>query len=255
LCSNLVGAAFLLLFCTARHWYTGESFSSLFSLSIFIASLPKNAFMVGSLYLMYLSLPNIALSYAGAIRASGPLWTLAGAWILTGESLTELEIACLAASVIIYFFYAVLGKKEGVNRTQYMPILGMLLATLLSSLVTAYDKYLAVTYGIQSFDAVQVSSAVQRVMFAFAIFILVKGRLSFSRAIIFNGVAWGIAEYCYFYAYSSEDAKATLLAVLRRLSLVTGLIGSAAVFGESHFRIKFILCLALIAVSALMVVK
>ena len=220
---------------------------------VFVTSVPKNILMIGSLYAMYLSLPGIPMSYAGAIRASGPIWTLLGAWILTGEVLTTLELICIIASIIVYVIYGRLGRAEGMTRSSLMPILGMVVATLSSSLVTAYDKYLAVRFGIGAFDAIQISSAFQRVGFAAILFMLVGGRLSISKAIVFNGAAWAFAEYCYFYSYSSADAKATILAVLRRLSLVSGLAGGAIVFGEKRILIKASLCAALIAISAVMI--
>jgi drug/metabolite transporter (DMT)-like permease len=253
LTSNIIGAFFIITFCILRHWFLGDGVGQLISFDIFLASVPKNALMVGSLYAMYLSLPHIALSYAGAIRASGPIWTLMGAWILTREALTTPELLCLAASVVVYLLYAVIGRRDGIGRIHFLPLVGMTIATISSSLVTAYDKFLAVTYGVSAFDTIQVSSAVQRVLFAYAIFVLVKGQIRLSKAVAFNGVAWAIAEYAYFFAYSDPNSKATILAVLRRLSLVSGLAGSAVVFGEKHLAFKIALCCALVLLSAIIV--
>ena len=85
LASNIIGGVFIVSLCVFRGlFFEGELFYSTYSGALFC---------IGSLYLMYLSLPNIALSYAGAIRASGPIWTLLGAWPLRAQSTVFISVS------------------------------------------------------------------------------------------------------------------------------------------------------------------
>jgi bacterial/archaeal transporter family protein len=250
--SSLFGSVFIVAAITLSTLVKGAPISELFATQAFLIAVPKNGLMVISLWLMYKSLSHIPLSYAGAIRASGPIWTLVGAYLLVGETLSINEAAGLILSIGVYILYAQTGRKEGILNISMSPLIAMLVATIMSSLGTAYDRYIAST-GAASLDAIQVVSAIERVAFVGLLLIGLRQRPSFSRGSILLGILWASAEYIYFAAYSMEEAKATILALLRRLSLLTGLIGGVLIFKEKHLSRKFGLVIALLLASALIV--
>jgi bacterial/archaeal transporter family protein len=251
--SNCAGALFLVLFILGKNVIAGENPALLFDYRVFLLAAPKNLLMVGSLVFMYKSLAGIPLSYAGAIRASGPIWTLLGAYLLVGETLTERETIGLIISILIYACYAVLGRQDGLGKVNLLPALGMTMATIMSSLGTAYDKYISLS-SFATIDSIQNVSAIERAAFCAIIVLIFRPKLHLSAPIIILGVLWAGAEYIYFSAYMDVEAKATILALLRRLSLVTGLVGGIVIFREKKVAYKVVMCAVLIATSAFVTV-
>ncbi|MFM7346851.1 MAG: EamA family transporter [Tagaea sp.] len=221
--------------------------------------LPKSAMMTASWILAYYAVKRLSLSLAGAVRASGPIWTMAGGVVLFAEVLTPLQSAGLTVTVAAYYAFAVVGRKEAVFAGDFAALLLMLCATLCSALVTVYDKYLVVALELGALD-IQAWSAVQRTTIA-GLACLIAARRGFDgfrlrrpdRSIVVIGVTWVAAEYVYFLAYRDPEAMVTLLSVLRRMSLVVSFAYSAAYMGEANLRLKTAMIAGLLAGTGMMV--
>ena len=63
----------------------------------------------------YLALQNLPLSIVTPIRASGPLWTIAGGIIIFGEQISLGQWTGIAIMMTFYFIFSRIGKAEGIH--------------------------------------------------------------------------------------------------------------------------------------------
>lgn len=187
--------------------------------------LPKSLMMVATWVLSYYAVKALPLSISAGVRASGPLWTAAGAIVLLGEQLTGWQWLGLAVSMLSYHLFARIGSREGIRFHRDGWVLCMLAATLLSSANALYDKHILAGLRLDM-AAVQGWSAVQRGVIALALLPWVGHSLSlrglFTRhwAVPAIALAYLAAEYLYLAAVQTEGAMISVIAVLRRSNLV-----------------------------------
>ncbi|WP_282093642.1 EamA family transporter [Epibacterium ulvae] len=211
----------------------------------------KGLMMTGSWIFAYYSVRELPMSFSGAMRASGPLWTFLGGALIFGEILTPLQFCAVLASVIAYFLLSQIGKKEGISITCSTPILMMLVATLLSAMTTVYDKWLVQVLELKPND-IQAWSALHRCLLAGIImwFFCRGGRSpmmpNWSFWIPLIGLAWVGAEWVYFLAIQDPNANVTYLSIFRRVSLIVGFLLSVLLIGESNVGRKSIVILILL---------
>ena len=98
----------------------------------------------------YVALKHLPLSIVAPIRASGPVWTLLGAIILFAERPDLWQWIGLVTIIVSYFFFSLLGKKEGIQFSKNKWIWYIVLATMIGTISTLYDKYLIVNCGHRS---------------------------------------------------------------------------------------------------------
>ncbi|KSV75926.1 hypothetical protein N185_15890 [Sinorhizobium sp. GW3] len=206
--------------------------------------LVKSAAMTASWFFAYYSVRELPMSFSGAVRASGPLWTFAGGMIVFGELLSALQLTAILASVLAYYVLAVAGKKEGIKVIASGPMLMMLIATILSAMTTVYDKYIVQELETPLF-AIQAYSAFQRCALAALVlwFVQPRGSVSdfqWSLSVPLVGVSWVVAELVYFFAIADPGANVTYLSIFRRTSLVVGFALSVFLIGEKNVKAKTI---------------
>ncbi|EJE48689.1 EamA-like transporter family [Acidovorax sp. CF316] len=201
--------------------------------------LPKSLMMVATWVLSYYAVKALPLSISAGVRASGPLWTAAGAIVLLGEQLTWWQWLGLAVSMLSYALFSRIGGKEGIRFHRDGWVLCMLAATLLSSANALYDKHILAGLRLD-LAAVQAWSALQRSLIALALLPWVWPRLSlrglFTRhwAVPAIALAYVAAEYLYLAAVQTEGAMISVISVLRRTNLVM-VFGLGALFLRERF--------------------
>jgi bacterial/archaeal transporter family protein len=226
----------------------------------FFIVLPKSIAMTASWILAYFAIKKLPISMTGAIRTSGPVWTLIGGIAIFGESLNAHQYFGLSITILAYYVFTVVGKKENAFVARAPHMLGILSATLLSSLVTVYDKYLIFDLGMQSFD-IQACSALQRTLIALGCLMLISPfdhkniwLTQWSWSIPLMGAAWIAAEMIYFFAYSDPAASVALLSVFRRMSLIVGFVFSSIYLYEANLGLKALMIASLILGTAIMII-
>lgn len=221
--------------------------------------LPKSAAMTVSWFLAYESVKRLPISLSGAVRASGPLWTLIAGMIVLEEYISLLQFFGIVLVVASYYLFGVIGKEEDVFRNEPMGLLMMLGATLLAGGVTVYDKFLVQVLQ-QSVFNVQAWSAVHRLLLASLLLLLLhRGARGFriqkwQLSIFLLGCSWVIAELLYFFAVSSPEAKVTYLAAMRRVALVISFALSAFFLRERFIFYKSAMLSLLLAGIAITIV-
>lgn len=201
--------------------------------------LPKSLMMVANWVLSYYAVKALPLSISAGVRASGPLWTAAGAIVLLGEQLGGWQWLGLAVSMLFYFLFSRIGGREGIRFHRDGWVLCMLAATLLSSASALYDKHILA--GLQmDLAGVQAWSAVQRGVIALALLPWVRplpslrGLCTRHWSIPAIALAYVLAEYLYLMAVQTEGAMIAVLSVLRRTNLVM-VFGLGALFLRERF--------------------
>lgn len=220
--------------------------------------LVKGVMMTLSWMLAYYAVRELPMSFSGAVRASGPIWTMMGGMVIFSEFLTPLQFAAVFTSIVAYYFLSVVGKQEGIKILHSRPVLMMLAATILSAITTVYDKYIVHILEIPIFT-VQAYSALHRFILAAVIAVFVyknnhtvfKIRWSFYVPLV--GISWVGAEFVYFLAIADPAANVTYLSIFRRMSLVVGFILSVTFIGEKSIKRKAII-VSLILVSTIILI-
>jgi drug/metabolite transporter (DMT)-like permease len=220
--------------------------------------LPKSAAMTASWICAYYAVRELPLSIAGAIRASGPLWTFLGGMVILGQFLRPVQIGGLLLTVASYHVLSVVGRREGIYVFRNSAVYLMLVATVLSALTTVYDRFIVEEFNIPLLG-IQVYTAVHRFLFGAIVFsiYMVKREtwglgLNWSWAIPFVGISWTAAEFVYFYAVFDPNALVAHLAVLRRSSLIVAFGISASFFHESNVKMKCVMIGILVIGMALL---
>ena len=187
--------------------------------------LPKSLMMVATWVLSYYAVKALPLSISAGVRASGPLWTAAGAIVLLGEQLTWWQWLGLAVSMLSYCLFSRIGSREGIRFHRDGWVLCMLAATLLSSANALYDKHILAGLRLD-LAAVQAWSALQRGVIALALLpwvwrsVSLRGLFTRHWAVPAIALAYLAAEYLYLAAVQTEGAMISVIAVLRRSNLV-----------------------------------
>jgi len=217
----------------------------------------KSGAMTASWLLAYYSVRELPMSFSGAMRASGPLWTFIGGLIIFGELLSISQFLAVMISILAYYILSVLGKKEGITVIKSWPIFMMLVATILSAMTTVYDKYIVQELHTPIY-AIQAYSALYRCVLAAFVLCVAHHhgygmKLQWNLSIPLVGISWVVAELVYFFAIADPDANVTYLSIFRRTSLIVGFILSALLIGENNVKGKT-LVITLIILSTMFII-
>lgn len=214
------------------------------------------AALVGTSWLLgYHGLKSLPLSIATPIRATAPLWTIALAVLLFGESPTLRQWAGVATILVSFFLFTLVGRREGIHFHRHKGVFLMIGATLLGAISALYDKYLLQTVGMAP-------SAVQA-WFTIDLALLLVPALIVSRrapdrhpfrwhwAIPVIGLTLLAADILYFIAVTQPDALISLISPVRRTSVIVSFLLGIFLFREKHVVSKG-LCVAGIIAGVLL---
>jgi bacterial/archaeal transporter family protein len=257
--SSLFGALAWLPFFTPL--VTGSLHVDLFATTLRQQAviLIKGLAMTFSWVFAYFSIRELPMSFSGAVRASGPLWTMAGGLVVFGELLTPLQITAVLASILAYYLLSRIGSTEGISVLRSVPLAMMLIATILSAMTTVYDKYIVQQLGLVSSE-IQAWSAVHRCVLAGALFLVASYRSDNPKAMRWSvwvpltGLSWVAAEWIYFLAIADPAANVTYLSIFRRVSLVVGFLLSVLLIGEKNVSAKAIVIILIVLSTVTLII-
>jgi len=242
--SSIIGALLWLpLFFTPADW--AESLGPMglspkpLSLAEHLAIVPKSLMMVVTWALSYYSVKALPLSISAGVRASGPIWTAFGAMIFLNELLSWGQWLGIIVATVFYYYFSLIGKREGISLQKNIWVICMLAATILSSANALYDKYILVQLDID-LASVQAYSALQRAAIACLLipFIIrgleIRSLLGRNWPIIAIAVFYVGAEFIYLWAVNTEGALISVISILRRTNLVM-VFGLSAIFFRENF--------------------
>ena len=217
----------------------------------------KSVIVLSSWILAFFAVKNLPLSIVSPIRATAPLWTLLGALIIFSEKLNTLQWFGLIITLLFFYLFSTTGKLEGINFRKNNWVLLILLATLLGSTSSLYDKYI-----VKAIDrlSVQTWSGIYQLLLMIPILVLLwyprrKRTTPFKWrwSIPLIGVFLFITDFLYFYALSFPDVLISVLSGIRRSGVIVPFIFAALFLKEKNIKRKGFYLLGILTGVILMV--
>jgi len=192
----------------------------------------------------YFAMKHLPISLASPIKATQPMWTVLGAVLIFGERLNIYQAAGIGITLLSFFMFSVIGKKEGISFTNNKWFWFIILATLTGALSGLYDKYL-----MNQFNAMAVQTyytLYQGIIMAFiTLFLWAPTRktttpFQFRWSIAFISIFLVTADFIYFYALSLPDSLISVVSTIRRAGVVVPFIYGAFFMQDKNIKYKVI---------------
>jgi drug/metabolite transporter (DMT)-like permease len=219
----------------------------------------KSAIVAASWMASYFAVKHLPVSIASPIRASGPVWTLVGALLVLEERPSGLEILGVAITLGSFVGLSLAGRTEGIRFHRDTWIGWLLTGTLVGAISGLYDKYLL---GHAGFDAATVQAwfslylALLFLPFAVGWKLRWWPRQTFAWrwSVPLVSLALLVCDFIYFNALRDPDALVSVVAGLRRASILIAFAGGIFLFRERHGRQKLPAVLGVVAGIVLTIV-
>ena len=217
-----------------------------------MAALAVKSLIVGTSWTFaYWALKTIPVTVMAPIRATGPVWTFAGAVAIFAEMPTPMQLAGFALAFGGCILFSLAARFEGFTlRTGaiWLAIAG----TLCGSVSALYDKFILHRLAIAP------ESVLFWFMLGMAILYLAadvvtrmlhadKTPFQWRKTIPFVGVLLAASDFCYFSAVAHPDAHISILSTMRRTSVVFTFLAGGAIFHETNLKRKGIALAAILA--------
>ncbi|MCD0462634.1 EamA family transporter [Roseiconus lacunae] len=219
--------------------------------------LAKSLLVGASWTLAFTALKHLPLSIGAPIRATSPFWTILIAVSLLGERPRPIQWAGMLIVLFGFWCFTLVGRREGVRFFRDRSVLLMVIATLLGSCSSIYDKWL-----LQRLEPITLQAwftvYLVPVMVPLALWWHRASRrgeirspdgtpavFHWRRSIALVSPLLIAADAFYFIALSDPDAMVSVVSVVRRCSVVVALAFGASALSEANFRAKS-LCVGVI---------
>ena len=203
----------------------------------------KSVIVVSSWILAFYAVKNLPITIVGPIRATGPLWTLAGAILIFGEYLNLYQWLGVSVTLLFFYLLSTTGKLEGIHFKTNKWVLFIVAATFIGAASGLYDKFI-----MRRVDrlAVQAWFSFYQVAILLPILAVNRWRLPKAERTPFHwrwsipliGVFLVLADFLYFNALTYEDSLISIISSLRRGGVVISFVVGAVVFHEKYLRKK-----------------
>ncbi len=201
----------------------------------------------------FFAMKHLPLSIAAPIRSTSPLWTIVIATVALGERPEIWQWVGMVVVLASFWRFSLLGAREGIHFSRDRFVYAMVVATLLGSLSSIYDKLLLQNFAMQP-AAVQAWFTIYLVpvMMPLAIrwYWVDRPRVPFD----FRRTIWLIsplllaADFVYFTALADPDALVSVVSTIRRCSVLIPFLFGIRALGEANFRSKAV-CIATMLVG------
>ncbi|MFT3829628.1 MAG: DMT family transporter [Opitutaceae bacterium] len=199
----------------------------------------KSALVASSWMFTYFAMKDLPVSITSPIRATGPIWTIAGALVVLGERPAVLEWLGIGTTLASFVGLSFAGRGEGIRFQRDRAIGFMVAGTLLGAVSSLYDKYLLGTAGF-TVPTVQAWFSVYLAVFFLPLAIGWKRRwwprndFHWRWSIPCIAAMLLVSDYLYFGALRDRDALVSLVSSLRRGSTLVAFTGGLWLFGEKN---------------------
>ena len=238
--------------CGALVWFTLLAAAAIFPHRLPAALVPepltwkqhlqlilKSGIVASSWVCTYFAVKHLPVSLAAPVRATSPLWTLAGALMILREQPTALEILGVLTTIASFVGLSFAGRRDGVHFHRDKWIWHLVAGTMLGAVSSLYDKYLL---GRQHFSVptVQCWFSIYLVMFFAPVALGWKLRwwsrhqFQWRWSIPLVALALLAADYVYFSALRQPEALVSVVMSLRRGNTLVAFAGGLLFFGERH---------------------
>lgn len=205
--------------------------------------LVKSAIVTASWVFTFLAIKHLPISLATPIRATAPLFTVLGAFVLFGERPLGRQWLGMVIVLAAYVAFSAIGKREGIVFRSDRWVGFLLVGTLIGSASGLYDKYLLQELALPPFTlqfwfTLYGAGLQTGLCLWFARSRPASAPLELRGWIVLVGSLLVIADQFYFEAVASEGALISVVSVLRRSNVLVSFAFGAWLFRERMLRHK-----------------
>ena len=203
------------------------------------------SFIVASSWICsYFAVKHLPVSLAAPIRATGPVWTLLGALLILGERPSWLELLGIATTLASFVGLSLAGRAEGIHFQSNKWIGWLLAGTLLGAISGLYDKFLLGTEGytastVQAWFSIYLALLFLPLAVGWKLRWWPRHTFQWRWSVPMVSAALLVCDFIYFDALRDPDALVSVIASLRRASILIAFAGGFLFFGEINARKKF----------------
>ncbi len=204
----------------------------------------KAVIVLTSWLFAYFGMKNLPISLASPIKATQPMWTVVGAIIIFGEQLNFYQAAGILVTLVSFFLFSVIGKKEGISLKTNKWFWFIIMATLTGAISGLYDKYLMSQYNSMAVQTYY--TFYQAIIMGFITLFLwmpTKNRTTtfqFRWSIALISVFLVTADFIYFYALTLPDSMISVVSTIRRSGVIVPFLYGAMVMHDKNIKLKII---------------
>lgn len=211
----------------------------------------KSVIVVSSWIFAFHAMKHLPITIISPIRATGPIWTLAGAIVIFHEHLNATQWLGVLITLVFFYLLSTAGKLEGIHFNRNIWIFSIIAATLLGAASGLFDKYI-----LRRIDRIAVQawfSFYQVVVMLPAIALFrwknpknVRPPFEWRWSIPLIAIFLLFADYMYFYALSIPDSMISIVSALRRGGVLVAFSLGALLFKEKNIKRKGIYLLGIL---------
>ncbi|HUR58751.1 MAG TPA: EamA family transporter [Opitutaceae bacterium] len=203
----------------------------------------KSAIVALSWVCSYFAVKQLPVSLAAPIRATGPVWTMIGALIILGERPSLLEFVGIAVTLTSFLGLSVAGRAEGIHFHRNKWIGWLLAGTLVGAVSGLYDRFLLGTAGfaastVQAWFSIYLALLFLPLAVGWKLRWWPRHEFHWRWSVPLVSAALLICDFIYFTALRDPDALVSIIASLRRASILVAVAGGFLFFGEVNVRGK-----------------
>lgn len=212
----------------------------------------KSVIVAASWGFTYFAIKHLPLSLASPIRATGPLWTLAGALLVLGERPSWLEGAGIVITLASFYGLSLAGRQEGVHFHRDKWVGCMIAGTLFGAVSGLYDKYLLGRVGlsaatVQAWFMIYLPVALSPLLLGWWLRWWPRNEFHWRWSIPLIAAALLVSDFVYFDALRNPEALVSLVSSLRRGSTLVAFAGSIWLYRETSGAKKLPAVLGIVA--------
>lgn len=213
----------------------------------------KSAIVLCAWICAYFGMKHIPITIFSPIRATQPIWVVLVAVVLFHERLSLIQGFAIALTLICFFAFSQVGKKEGVAWNTNKWIWLVIAATVFGSASGLYDKYLMSGLHCPRMAVQVYATMYQSILMLIVMFVLWYPHRRKSTPFQWRWTILGIsvflmlADFVYYFALSDENAYISIVSTIRRSGAIVPFVYGAIVLKEKNIKIKSILLAGVLA--------
>jgi transporter family protein len=240
-------------FSVARHIYIGSATLSAHAMFFLKSCIVAIAWLFG-----YFSVKHLPVTLLAPLNASGPVWTMLGAWLIYGETMNGMQWTGVAISLGFYYALSFGGNIRGSGILNNRWIFYAFLSILFNSASALFDKFLVKHYdriSMQAWFSIYTALIFMVVLFIFWYPERKKTTAFIWRwSVVLIGLFLVVADFFYFKALTYEGSLVSVLIIIRRASAVLVFAAGAFYFRETSLRRRGMVLAGILVGVALVVV-
>lgn len=203
----------------------------------------KSAIVAISWMCSYFAVKHLPVSIASPIRATGPVWTLIGALLVLGERPSWIEIVGVTITLGSFVGLSLAGRAEGIHFHRDKWIGWLLAGTMVGAISGLYDKYLLGRAGftastVQAWFSIYLAILFLPLAIGWKLRWWTRHEFQWRWSVPLVSLALLICDFIYFTALRDPEALVSVVAGLRRGSILVAFAGGLLFFGEINGRKK-----------------